>query len=319
MVHHTVSKRAFTLTELVTIAAAGCLLLGLLMPALCAVGERNKTDVCLSNLHSLGLAVRMYAEQDGKLPGRLHPAVSHETLEPDYPSPLQYRSLVWLLRNQLGETIDDRLITCPVMAEINPDANFTRFDMGTGRSVYPVHYAVNNWGPNSSDPNYSISGGVRTTNPQYYFGFAAPYPTPGLPFDPVRYGAVPNPDREWMLADAWYRSVNTGYPELQQEGPYQSSWSGEALPNFAPHLRRIASVYSFTDSSGRTAASARIRQRKSDGSTNTAFFDGHAASVPSQSYVMPTGSVLLYGFPGTVNPAKINPPPSNLAWLGVWR
>lgn len=317
MVHHTHFRRGFTVTELVTVAVAGCLLLGILLPALRMVGERSKTDVCLSNLRALGETVRMYAEQDGKLPGGLHPAVSQGMLEPNIPSVLQRSSLLWLLRNQQGDTIDDRLITCPVMAEIDSDASFTHFNAAAGRQIYPAHYAVNNWGPNSGDPNSTSYGGVRTTNPPSYFGMPSLFLPPQ--YEPVRYSAVPNPDREWMLADAWYRSATTSYLEFQQEGPYQAAWSGEAMPNFAPHLRRVASVYSFTSSTDRNTASSRIRQRKSDGSTNTLFFDGHAASVPSQTYVVANNVVLLYGFPGTVNPAKTDPAPDSPVWSGVWR
>ena len=90
------------------------------------------------------------------------------------------------------------------------------------------------------------------------------------------------------------------------------------MPNFAPHLRRFASNYTFTSTDTRDAESSSIRLSKSDGSTNTVFFDGHAASVPSQTYRV-GGFEILYGFRGTVNPAKVDPPPSSPAWSGVWR
>ena len=281
-------------------------------------GERSKSDACLSNLRALGLAIRIYAEQAGTLPGGLFPLVHHGMLEPNAPVTWPGRELTCFLRNLEGDTITDRLVTCPVMSDINPDASFATSSANMGRTVYPAHYALNNWGPNSSEG--SSIGGVRTTNPLFYFGYPTVIPELASQFPPARYAAVANPDREWMLADAWYRSaVNTGYDELQQEGPYQSSWSGEALPYFAPHLRRAASDYVFTSSSDRSSAANRVRQRKSDGATNTVYFDGHAASVPSQTYVAPGGFVLLYGFPGTANPAKTDPPASNSVWSGIWR
>ena len=61
-----------------------------------------------------------------------------------------------------------------------------------------------------------------------------------------------------------------------------------------------------------------IRNRKSDGITNTLFFDGHAAGVPSRTYMVGAYEI-LYGFPGTVNPAQVNPPPSSVIWDGIWR
>jgi prepilin-type processing-associated H-X9-DG protein len=106
--------------------------------------------------------------------------------------------------------------------------------------------------------------------------------------------------------------------ELQQEGPYQHEWTGESLPNFAPHERRGSQNYSYTGTDARRAQSARIRLGKSDGITNTLFFDGHAAGVPSRTYVV-GGWEFLYGFPGTVNPAQVNPPAGSVYWLGIWR
>jgi len=54
-----------------------------------------------------------------------------------------------------------------------------------------------------------------------------------------------------------------------------------------------------------------VRQNKSDGATNTLFFDGHAAGVPSRTLTR-SGLELLYGFPGTVNP--YTPLPSQAIW-----
>jgi prepilin-type processing-associated H-X9-DG protein len=306
------SRRSFTLTELLAVVTAGVVLILVAAPSLRAAATKSKTQVCLDNLRMLGICVRVYAdEHDDRLPGPLHPAAYHDITEDTYPQRRDYQ-LSWLLRSTLGDVVTDRLITCPVVSVINSDRNFAEFADLTGRPVPPTHYGLNNYGVIGDVPI-----DIRATNPCYYFGWYSVGPYAGAP--PVRLGAVPNADREWMIADAWYRPrANLPFPELQQEGPYQTAWTGEALPNFAPHERRGSDSYSFTSTTDRSAQSARIRQAKSDGLTNTLYFDGHAASSPARTYRV-SGWEILYGFRGTVNPAMEDPPPDSPAWQGVWR
>jgi hypothetical protein len=300
------SQRSFTLTELLAVVTVGVVLILVAAPSLQAAAAKNKTQVCLDNLRKLGLGVRLCAQaHDGVLPGPIHPALYHN-VEEYFDNPDQrYQFLPWRLRSELGDALDDRIITCPLMAEINPDRNFIEFSNQMERVVPPTHYALNSYGPD---------GNVRATNPAFYFGRSGVPPSP-----PVAFGAVPNADREWMIADAWYRpGANAPFPELQQEGPYQYAWTGEALPNFAPHERRGSRSYSFTSADERRMQSAQIRQAKSDGLTNTLYFDAHAAAAPSRTYRV-SGWEISYGFRGTVNPAMEDPPPDSPAWQGVWR
>lgn len=300
--------RAFTLTELLaTVAAIGALLL-VLVPALQAAGGRDDAAVCLQNLHALGMAVRTYADEYGTLPGPLSPAVSHD-ITAQTEEYFREQQLSWKLRSVLGSDVGDRLITCPTASALNPDANFVTFFQLTSRDVRPVHYALNNVGPNGSG---GPAPGVRTTNPPTYFGLQAPPPSYEVTIAPRRWGQIAQPAEEWMIADAWYRPrTNPSLPELQQEGPLQTSWTGEALPYFAPHGRSAPESYVFTGSSARSAGIVKVRQNKSDGATNTLFFDGHAAGVPSRTLTR-SGLELLYGFPGTVNP--YTPLPSQAIW-----
>ena len=67
----------------------------------------------------------------------------------------------------------------------------------------------------------------------------------------------------------------------------------------------------------RQMAAIRIRQTQADGLTNTVFFDGHAAAVPSRTFTV-NGFKLLYGFPGTVNPL-LTTSLGQMAWdSGTW-
>jgi prepilin-type processing-associated H-X9-DG protein len=300
--------RAFTLTELLVVGLMIALVALLLAPSLQAAAGRSKALVCLDNLRSLGQAVRIYAEEyNGVLPGPLHPAVYHDVDQTENPS-IQERQLLWLLRGTLGDIAADRTATCPVASDINPDSRFEDFRNMTGRFVMPTHYALNSYGSNFYDA-------VRATNPAYYFGSGIHSDIPG---DPVAIGQVPKAEREWMIADAWYRPRVSGPTELQQEGPYQSSWTGEALPNFAPHERLTPREHSFAGANAGGTSSQRISQAKSDGITNSLFFDGHAASVPPRNYILGSWT-LLYGFRGTVNPAMDNPPEGSAYWDGFWR
>jgi len=315
-------RRAATPMEVILVVAAGVLVVGLLTPALRAASGRSRDTVCLANLNSIGVAVRTYAgERSHTLPGPVHAALYHNL--DDYPySQGQERFLPWLLRVAADASDIERMITCPTAAGVNPDSAFDHFYLATSRHVSPTHYALNNVGTITSDSG--ATSGARTTAPAYYFGFspwlgASPEILELARRNPPRsFGEISNPQREWMIADAWYRKrSNPAFAELQQEGPFQTDWTGEALPHFAPHGARRQRSYLYTDSGQRAQQAADIRQRKADGVTNTLFFDGHVARVPSRTYTV-AGFELLYGFSGTVNPAMLNPLPGSPAWQGIW-
>ena len=60
----TTMKRAFTLIEVLVVAAILALLAAILLPSLYKARQQGKRALCLANLHSLGLAASMYADDN---------------------------------------------------------------------------------------------------------------------------------------------------------------------------------------------------------------------------------------------------------------
>jgi prepilin-type N-terminal cleavage/methylation domain-containing protein len=342
---------AFTLIELLVVVAIIALLISILLPSLRRAREQAKNTVCLANLRSLGQGVVLYSTDEKRLPGALHPAVYRnqglEGLKLDEnrnsiaEATLKYyaeRQLTYKLRGVFNDntslkgSVTDKVATCPTLAGMYSDSDFDNWVIKDNKKLaFPTHYAINNWGPGNIDAPSGPTGQVRETKPGFYFGYS-----PSSTTDPsqkdlaAKYPAQPleridKSSEEWMLADAWFRSrAGSSQLKLQQDGPFQSEWTGMYLPYFAPHNNQVGG-WQFPGSAARATTAAEFgnyNPKSSDpkrkipqdvGSTATVFFDGHAELVKSRRLVQGgsggfSGATALYGFRGTVNPIVPLPP-----------
>ena len=126
-------RSAFTLIELLVVVAIIALLISILLPSLSQSRERAKAIVCASNLQHIGLAMRIYLdENEGYYPGE------HSMKNDDGGGE---RSLVvWAPRIRKYAAMEEELFWCPAEDDRAywkilfgiPHAQFERWMMGYG-------------------------------------------------------------------------------------------------------------------------------------------------------------------------------------------
>jgi prepilin-type N-terminal cleavage/methylation domain-containing protein len=309
--------KGFTLIELLVVVSIIALLVSILLPSLGRARQHAQMVVCLTNLKQIGNGIQIYAgDSGGILPGPVHPAMYRDLKEayPDSHAQRDFwrgRMLTWLLRNTFKDSsaggkgnISDKVATCPVLLQIVPDSHFKAWrEANPGNAVYPTHYVINTYDSDTQETGSPFNLKPLGTKPPCYFGWSYASASPSDRWrdkPPQQLGAIRNASAEWAVADAWFRWKENSVSRIRMTAPYQFQWSGEALPHFAPHMRKRASNMVPLDKTQRERLYRQVEATESDGLTCTAFFDGHSATVRSRS-IMVGNNKVFYGFPGTRN------------------
>jgi len=143
----------FTLIELLVVIAIVAILAALLAPALASTKERSKGTACVSNLRQIGIAIRVYADENsGNIPygPKAPPYTSPFDLYPSTGAPTSLISLGGGAPVGLGLLLQSyvasqpKVLFCPGSDQfVNSDAQLAEVGVGQAQCSYYYRHAGN--------------------------------------------------------------------------------------------------------------------------------------------------------------------------------
>jgi prepilin-type N-terminal cleavage/methylation domain-containing protein len=155
-------KRAFTLIELLVVIAIIAILAALLLPVLSAAKQRAWTARCQSNLHQIGLGMKMYADENNELYPESGGKISWNTVVPNAPTNGWMQQIFSYVQNT-------NVYHCPGNAQL-PAANQSAFNYFNGvRAAYIAAGGVASVnGAAVAFPGAFVLAGDTIDNDQYF-------------------------------------------------------------------------------------------------------------------------------------------------------
>jgi prepilin-type N-terminal cleavage/methylation domain-containing protein/prepilin-type processing-associated H-X9-DG protein len=249
-------KRGFTLVELLVVIGIIALLISILLPALSSARRTAAAAKCLSNLHQVGVAMIMYAQQyNGRMPAS---EIGGQTYYYSAP-PLAYQvggtglEVLWWQRLQIdkflpgGADASHGPMVCP-----SDDHPYQPFAGTTGQQIlFNSSYGLNDF---MSIWNYN-------------------YPSTGpVPKDEITTAGGPYRRYDWPNV----LQINNSSEKVF----IADNLSGCLLEPWYPNTPQAISGYAYPDNYPNQFDWRRHANPHSKrGQTNVLFLDGHAATV----------------------------------------
>jgi prepilin-type N-terminal cleavage/methylation domain-containing protein/prepilin-type processing-associated H-X9-DG protein len=181
-------KHAFTLLELLVVIAVIAILVALLFPPVDRAKDRARRIRCMSNLHQVGLGIRMYSDDSGDAaPGAGIAATSTNHV-------LLYAGYKEFMKGYVGlkgaSSARDKVFACPA------DIFFPSFIFANNTNFVYLRTSLHD-DPVFDYSSYAFNGGDNATRT---FGGTNRFSLPGL--TGVKLSSVKNPVRTVLVAEA---------------------------------------------------------------------------------------------------------------------